>query len=230
MTDEQVKKIRKLYQKFTASEISKIMNISLGRVKNAIYNHQIRITELEERKRRQLKGLEEGRGWNKGLKIYQGGNTGSFKKGHISKNALYDGAVTLRKRIGRNDQDYFFIRTASMKWKLYHVHLWEIKNGKVPVGHVVRFINGDHQDVRLENLELITRKEHLEKNKPVDVYSNKIKYMLRPMTIAKKYRKSVKQRVIFCEEYPDIIEIEQKQILLKRGIYEAKKQIGTNDR
>jgi hypothetical protein len=40
--------------------------------------------------------------------------------------------------------------------------LWEEKNGKVPEGHVLTFLDGDKRNISLENLALITMAESLE--------------------------------------------------------------------
>lgn len=49
-------------------------------------------------------------------------------------------------------------------WVPVHRLLWEAHNGPVPKGHIVVFRNGDRTDIRLENLELITRRENMARN------------------------------------------------------------------
>jgi hypothetical protein len=49
-------------------------------------------------------------------------------------------------------------------WKPTHVLLWQEHHGPVPPGHALKFVNGDRTDVRLENLELITRRELMLRN------------------------------------------------------------------
>lgn len=44
-------------------------------------------------------------------------------------------------------------------WKLDHFLVWERAHGPVPAGHALAFKNGNRLDVRLENLECITRRE-----------------------------------------------------------------------
>lgn len=49
-------------------------------------------------------------------------------------------------------------------WQPTHVLLWEAKHGPLPKGHAVAFKNGDKRDIRLDNLELITRGDLMRRN------------------------------------------------------------------
>jgi hypothetical protein len=49
-------------------------------------------------------------------------------------------------------------------WRPTHVLLWEKHRGLVPPGHALAFLNGDRTDIRLDNLELITRGELMARN------------------------------------------------------------------
>lgn len=50
------------------------------------------------------------------------------------------------------------------RWRFVHVMLWEEANGPVPAGHTIAFRNGDKTDIRLENLECISRRELMRRN------------------------------------------------------------------
>jgi len=50
------------------------------------------------------------------------------------------------------------------RWKSVHVILWEEANGPVPEGHALSFRNGDKADIRIDNLELISRRELMDRN------------------------------------------------------------------
>lgn len=50
------------------------------------------------------------------------------------------------------------------RWRAVHLILWESTNGSVPRGHAVAFRNGDKGDIRLDNLDLITRRALMARN------------------------------------------------------------------
>lgn len=50
-------------------------------------------------------------------------------------------------------------------WRPVHVLLWERKmRRRVPKGHAIAFRNGDRTDIRIENLELVSRRELMARN------------------------------------------------------------------
>ena len=50
------------------------------------------------------------------------------------------------------------------RWRMVHVLLWEAAHGPVPPGHAIAFRNGNRRDVRLENLECISRRQLMQRN------------------------------------------------------------------
>lgn len=50
------------------------------------------------------------------------------------------------------------------RWRAVHLILFESVHGPVPKGHAVAFRNGDKSDIRLDNLELITRRALMARN------------------------------------------------------------------
>jgi hypothetical protein len=52
----------------------------------------------------------------------------------------------------------------TVNWKLDHVLLWERANGPLPPGHALVFRNHDRTDVRLDNLECLTRRALMARN------------------------------------------------------------------
>lgn len=85
-----------------------------------------------------------------------------FKKGNIPPNTKYDFAITVRtEKTGRN---YQWIRIGVGKWVPVHRYMWEKVNGKIPKGMSLVFKDGDSMNVDLANLELLTRKQLMQRN------------------------------------------------------------------
>lgn len=96
---------------------------------------------------------------NKGRKGYHspGSEKGWFGKDHIPLNHKPVGSERL------DDDRYVLIKTAEPNvWQPKHKVIWEAKNGKVPKGHVLTFLDGDKSNITIENLTLITQAEHME--------------------------------------------------------------------
>jgi hypothetical protein len=108
--------------------------------------------------------------WNAGLKGWTaGGNAESsrFKKGNLS------GICALRKQpIGaeRIVKEGYRQRKISdtgyppRDWKGLHLIVWEEHHGPIPDGHIVVFKNRDKSDIRIDNMECITRRENMKRN------------------------------------------------------------------
>ncbi len=63
------------------------------------------------------------------------------------------------------DDGYWWVKVAEPnKWKQKHVLLWEKEHGKKPEGTVLMFLDGDHMNVSLDNLRLITLNENVRLN------------------------------------------------------------------
>lgn len=109
----------------------------------------------------QNKGLRRP-GWFRGRM-----QESQFKKGQMS------GAARQRvKPIGheRMSKDGYLERKIhdglplQSRWRAVHLLLWEEANGPLPPGHALWFRNRDKRDIRLENLECITRAELARRN------------------------------------------------------------------
>lgn len=106
---------------------------------------------------------------NKGTKgLYNvGGNKTSFKKGNIPINHKEVGS----ERIDRDG--YILIKTKEPNvWRLKHRVLWEKHYGKIPKSQTIRFLDGNPQNLDLENLVLVSRREHSIINKNGYYYKN----------------------------------------------------------
>ena len=108
--------------------------------------------------------------WNKGKRGYMGANATSFKKGQLPASAHEIGHVSRweRTRNGKKEIEYII----NIDWhgnrkphNTYKWYLWEVENQQDrPKGMVLALKNGNPDDIRIENLELITRSELLKRN------------------------------------------------------------------
>ncbi len=91
--------------------------------------------------------------YNKGLKKwYPGGEATQFKPGHKPWN--YKPVGTERV----NTDGYVEVKVSDPnKWRGKHLIIWEEANGPIPKGYAVIFADGDHQNVTLDNLMLVSR-------------------------------------------------------------------------
>lgn len=106
--------------------------------------------------------------WNKGMKgLQMGGVATQYKPGNRSGKA-----VELHKPIGteRISKDGYLQRKINddmplhRRWRGVHLLLWEESHGPIPPGHAVVFKNGNKADIRLDNLELVSRGALMKRN------------------------------------------------------------------
>lgn len=120
--------------------------------------------------------------WNKGRKGYTPGGRNAetqFKQGRKPHNWVPIGAERLSKGgyLQRKMTDTGY---PPRDWVFVHHLLWIEHNGPIPKGHIVVFRNGDKTDIRLENLELISRRELMGRNSV-----HKLHPALKPVVFAK---------------------------------------------
>jgi hypothetical protein len=108
---------------------------------------------------------------NKGLRR-PGWSPGRMRETQFRKGERRGVAVKLWKPIGseRFSKDGYLQRKVNndlplqRRWKGVHLIVWEAAHGPVPAGHAVIFRNGDKTDIRLDNLECITRRTLMKRN------------------------------------------------------------------
>lgn len=96
----------------------------------------------------------------------KGPNKTSFKAGHKPNNwkAIGNTRVSV--------DGYVEVKVSEPKtWIQLHTIIWSAANGDIPESHCVVFIDGDKTNIKLSNLELITRSEHLQINKFLGRYN-----------------------------------------------------------
>jgi hypothetical protein len=86
----------------------------------------------------------------------------TFKKGQLPHTNTFDGNITTR--VDKDGRMYKNIRLSKAVWQKYHQYVWEQVNGKIPDGMLVVFKDKNTMNCNIENLELITRKENMERN------------------------------------------------------------------
>lgn len=160
---------------------------------------------------------------NKGIKGWYapGCEKGWFKKGGDPPNTLYDGAITIRhNHKDRLSRPYKYIRISEAKWIPYHQYLWRKHFGEIPSKHIVVFKDGDTMNCVIENLELITMQENLNRNRN---YEKGVKTFINsPKRIAfliSRDNKEVRKHIL--KNCPDLIELKKQQLKLKREIKNA---------
>lgn len=79
-----------------------------------------------------------------------------FRKGNVPVNHRPVGSERVSK------DGYIEVKVSEPnRWRMKHRVVWEKTNGPIPVGYNVQFRNGNRQDIRLENLYMISRAEQL---------------------------------------------------------------------
>ncbi|RUM91083.1 MAG: HNH endonuclease [Thiomicrospira sp.] len=158
-TKDQIKFLQDNYQSMSRKELTEAFNSKFcqDRTIGAITS----TCKREKIKSGRTGFYEKGeKPWNTGTKGICKPNSGSFKKGHQPKNW---------KPIGhqRIDKDGYILEKIAEpnKFRLRHQLVWEQKNGKIPEGMVLWFIDGNRQNCVIENLELIKKTEQLRRNK-----------------------------------------------------------------
>lgn len=111
--------------------------------------------------------------WNKGVKgLHLSPNT-EFKKGNKPLTTCEVGTITTRCDKGGTLRNYIKVAEPNV-WKYYYVFLIEQSGQIIPEGSVVHHINKNPLDDRIENLQILTRAEHINihrndlKSKPID--------------------------------------------------------------
>lgn len=108
---------------------------------------------------------------NKGTRR-PGWSPGRMRETQFKKGVRQGVAERLWKPIGteRISRDGYLERKINndlplqRRWRAVHLIVWEEANGPLPRGHAIAFKNGDKTDIRLENLECITRRELMARN------------------------------------------------------------------
>ena len=108
--------------------------------------------------------------WNKGKRGYMGANATSFKKGNLGPATLPEGTVSRYERTKNGRKEIVY--SINIDWhgkrkphNSYKWYLWEVENQQDrPKGMILAVKNGNQDDIRIENLEVISRAENMRRN------------------------------------------------------------------
>ena len=157
-TDEIAEFVRSNYEGIGPAEMARILNdefktnYSKQQLKSYYANHNLNSG---------LTGyFEKGHvPFNKGRKgMHAAGSEKTwFKKGHTPANHKPVDSERISK------DGYIEIKVAEPnKWMLKHRFIWEKKNGPLPKGMIIRFLDGNKLNCNIENMVLVSRAEHIE--------------------------------------------------------------------
>lgn len=107
--------------------------------------------------------------WNKGKPFKAGGRSHEtqFKPGSLSGRAAENIQPIGAERVSK---DGYLERKVNndlpfqKRWRAVHLIEWEAAYGPLPDGHCLVFRDSNKQNIRLDNLELITRAENMRRN------------------------------------------------------------------
>jgi hypothetical protein len=102
-----------------------------------------------------------------------------FKKGQQPSNANYDGHERVDK------EGYTMIRIAPGRYEKKHRVLWESVHGPIPQGCIIVFKDKNKKNIRIDNLEIITRLENMRRN-TLHQYPEELKSMIKLVNKLKK--------------------------------------------
>ena len=175
-TEDEKRIVREMYEDHFAAEIAKVV----GKTVSGVYwqARQMGLHCSKEKRSRSGKLSSDNPNCiasrfkkgsvpkNKGKKMapeqYEKIKGTFFKKGHTPVNYRPVGSERV------NADGYVEVKVADPnKWRAKHRVVWEEAYGPIPPGHNVQFRNGNREDLRLENLYLISKAEQMEKENSI---------------------------------------------------------------
>lgn len=166
-TKQEDQQLRNLYPTTKLADIARIM----GRSTSSVANRRTKLGLKRTPEQQALIG--DGRfkpgqtSWNKGKKGWKAGGRSKetqFKKGHKPSNTWRPVGA---ERVSKDGILYRKVSDTGDKktdWKAVHVLIWEEINGPLPDGHIVVFKDKDRRNFEADNLEALSRSEHMKRN------------------------------------------------------------------
>lgn len=164
-TEAESEQLRQLYPTTLGKDLAKIFNCEVAQVYNRANKLGLNKDKewLNDYYKKNYKGYERTqfqqgmKAWNKGMKGLQiGGKETQFKKGQPPHNTKPIGYRSLR--------DGYLVERVDKGFEFVHVLLWKQHYGEIPKGMFVVFKDRNKNNITIDNLEIITRVEHMRRN------------------------------------------------------------------
>jgi len=191
---EQIDYIVKHYPIQYTREVAQHVGVSLSAIYNLVFRLKLKKdpkfkSDELKKQARELSELGKAHRFKKGEKpmnygkkmapeIYEKCKATMFKKGAKPPNWKPDGSE-------RVDVEGYTMIKVNGKFIQKHVHIWNQHHGEVPKGSAVIFKDGNRQNLIIENLILVTRKELMLKN-TIQRYDPELQFTMKVLSKLKK--------------------------------------------
>lgn len=138
----EVARLKHLYPTKTIAELAKLLNRTPASIKSKAIELGLKNSPEEIKAKVKLHSCKRTQ----------------FKKGNVPHNTKHNGYERI------NADGYVEVRIKKGKFALKQRLVWEDANGPIPKSHIVVFKDGNKQNCRIDNLELITRAENMIRN------------------------------------------------------------------
>ena len=196
-SDKEIKLLKKLYPNTNNNDIAKILKCNYSRIVNKAFSLGLKKSQTHLKKMmnpvigtntRYKKGNiphNKNKKWDEVMPICKQlcCMKTTFKKGNLPHNTKENGYISIRK--DKNGNDYKFIRLDKSKWIPLHVYNWKQVYGEIPKDKIVVFKNKDKNNCSIDNLELISRVENMNRN-TIHRYPVELKSTIRTLNKLKK--------------------------------------------
>ena len=189
--EDEIRLFRVLYPDTLNTALTEIFNCEMKHLYNLASRIQVKkspeylsehVFLFQDLEKSKASRFQKGhKTWNIGMKGIRMAPQTEFKPGHQPHNTKYDGYESKR------DQ-YWYIRING-KFVLKHRYIWEQKFGPIPEGMILKFIDKNTNNIKIENLVLCSKRDHAIQNS----IHNYPKEIIEVMRLTKKIEKYAKK-------------------------------------
>lgn len=167
--------IRVLYPTIPTRYLAEYLGMKVFQIYNRVYIWNVkknpRILKMQNRKLRIesskknqfVKGhIPHNKGKKMSAELRSKIENTMFKKGHKPPNTKEQNAISIR--IDTKGRPYYYSKIKDSVWVLSHRLIWEQNFGQIPKNHIVRFKDGNTMNLKIENLECISKNENAIRN------------------------------------------------------------------